>query len=49
MGYQELGRQALLTENDGLRSQVMAAYVGKVAQKVAGRPGAGGLSSAAAP
>ena len=48
-GYQKLGEQRLLAEDSNLRGQMIAAYVGKGAARAAGRPGAGGLTSAAAP
>jgi hypothetical protein len=48
-GYQHLGQQRMVAEDDGLRARVMAAYTGKQAGRVAGRAGAGGVASVGAP
>ena len=48
-GYQHLGQQRMIAEDDGLRARVMAAYTGKQAGRVAGRAGAGGVASVGAP
>ena len=44
-GYQHLGQQRMLADDDGLRARVMAAYAGKAANRASGRPGAVALGA----